>query len=143
MGFRLRNVSSLSSQTRAEATSCASFPSLPEESLKHTAKVQVADGKAARVRCACWEKNLHPKKGSIFPRSPCTYAPAPVGSRYVPARKESAAVIDAGATRADASAAIAVPASYTGADLEVFIAFQAADGTAVSDSAYLGTVVVV
>ena len=57
---------------------------------------------------------------------------------YSPANKE-AVVISSGITRGDGEAAISIPSHFVGDDLEFYLAFEAADGTSVSDSVHVGT----
>lgn len=57
---------------------------------------------------------------------------------YSPTRHESVVVLEGIETRADGAATISLPDHFTGESVETFMAFQAADGSSVSDSVYLG-----
>lgn len=58
---------------------------------------------------------------------------------YNPTRKESIMDLDA-ATRSAASGTLTIPAHYAGESVEVYMAFEAADGGMVSNSTHVGTV---
>lgn len=62
---------------------------------------------------------------------------------YNPAKRESIAVLDLDIRRDAGTATVTPPDSYAGQDLHFYIAFQAADGSVVSDSQYLGMGVIV
>ena len=62
---------------------------------------------------------------------------------YNPAKGESISVLEDPATRTDGSIATTLPGHYSGDTLHAYLAFQAADGSMVSDSSYLGSVTVV
>lgn len=57
---------------------------------------------------------------------------------YNPLKGESVFVVN-GATRADLSQTVTIPASYAGDDLLMFIAFSNADETQISNSIYIGS----
>ena len=59
---------------------------------------------------------------------------------YNPARGESISLLEDPATRTDGSIATTLPGHYSGDTLHAYLAFQAANGSMVSDSSYLGTV---
>ena len=58
---------------------------------------------------------------------------------YNPAKKESVSIVGDGNTRVDGSYNVAIPTTYAGDTLELFIAFMSADGTQLSNSMYLGS----
>ena len=62
---------------------------------------------------------------------------------YNPAKAESISVLEDPATRADGTIDTLLPGHYSGDTIHVYLAFQAADGSMVSNSSYVGQVVVV
>ena len=61
---------------------------------------------------------------------------------YSPLNRESVIMLE-DATRADASLEVEYPSYFVGDSLEVYLAFQAADGSSVSNSVHVGTVTAV
>jgi len=61
---------------------------------------------------------------------------------YNPTRQESIMDLEAG-TRSTGSGELTIPDHYSGESVEVYLAFEAADGSMVSNSAYVGSVDVV
>lgn len=57
---------------------------------------------------------------------------------YNPSKKESIYILD-GAQRSATTQVLTLPTSYTGDDVELFMAFISADGKIVSNSVYLGS----
>lgn len=57
---------------------------------------------------------------------------------YNPSKKESIYILD-GAQRSATTQVLSLPASYTGENIELFMAFVSADGKFVSNSVYLGS----
>ena len=60
---------------------------------------------------------------------------------YNAAKKESVFVLE-GITRADATAVLDIPTYFAGDEVEVYLAFRAADGSMVSDSVHVGTITI-
>ena len=58
---------------------------------------------------------------------------------YNPNKQESLIDLEAG-TRATGTVVVEIPGTYSGDSLVVYLAFQAADGSMVSNSTYIGTV---
>lgn len=61
---------------------------------------------------------------------------------YNPAKAESQIVLEDPAVRQDGGIVSVVPENYSGDSVHLFMAFQAADGSMVSNSSYLGSVTV-
>lgn len=57
---------------------------------------------------------------------------------YNPDRKESIYVLD-GAVRSTTTEMLTIPTSYSGEDIQIFMAFVSDDGSTVSNSSYLGS----